>query len=259
MSDFNFSDFKSARKGMVKKGNLKDADGDSAEFVNHGLDAIVQVKKTFAGVSDNPQSYYHKHPYHSFIFEVEKIKDQDKHLPFHPKDAEKDNFQPTPAKQVREGSGIRYWCALPRVPSDPTDEEERLFEKCLRVWAAIFQVQSALVDLGDVQDVTDEDGAPLEGRLIGMKYKPREYEFEDKKTGEKKHGVTIDVYPYAVDQDTLEKVPLRGAHDVAEYLVTQHNAGAVPAEDVAEMLDYLIDIQEITEEEGADYMGSLDT
>ncbi len=255
---FNFKDYKKSRKEMVQKGNLRDVDGDSAEFVNHGLDAIVEVKKTFAGVSDNPQSYYHKHPYHSFIFEVVEIKDQDNHLPFHPKDAQKDDFQPTPAKQVREGSGIRYWTALPRVPDDPTDEEERLFEKCLRVWAAIFQVQSALVDLGDVQDVTDEDGAPLEGRLIGMKYKPREYEFEDKKTSEKKHGVTIDVYPYAVDQDTLEKVPLRGAHDIAQYLVDQHNAGDTDVESVAEMLDYLQEIQEITEEEAEGYVEQLD-
>ena len=256
MSDFNFEDFKSTRQDMVQSGDLRDKTGEEAVFVNHGLDAIFSIQKIFAGISDNPQSYYHKHPYHSFVLETVKIKDQADHKPFHEKDLEK-GLDPQPAKQVREGQAVKQWCALPRVPNDPTDEEVRLLEKCLRVWAAIFQVESALVDLGDAQAITDEDGAPLEDHLIGIKYSPRSYEYEDDRTGEEKWGTTIDVYPYPVDQDTLERVDLRGAFDVAEQMVEQCQAGEVEVEKVAEMLDYLIEIEEMPESDAEEFMAKV--
>ena len=256
MSDFNFEDFKSTRQDMVQSGDLRDKTGEEAVFVNHGLDAIFSIQKIFAGVSDNPQSYYEGHPYHSFVLDVVEIKDQADHKPFHEKDLE-NGLEPQPAKQVREGQAVKQWCALPRVPNNPNSEEKRLLEKCLRMWAAVFHVESALVDMADVQGITDEDGAELEDHLIGIKYSPRSYEYEDDRTGEEKWGTTIDVYPYPVDQDTLERVDLRGAFDVAEQMVEQCQAGSVEVEKVAEMLDYLIEIEEMPESDAEEFMAKV--
>ena len=261
MSDFNFSDFKSARKEMVKDQEISHGgdSGDKGRFVSHELKAIFSVDEIFSAVSKNPTSKYEGHPFHFFKLKVEQILKQEDHEPYHPKELQDDGFSPTPVKPFKEGDLVNAFLPLPRVQKDLTSDDKKLLNKNLDYWAALFHVAPAVVDLDDAQEIAEEDGRAVVGRYVGVNYSVYEYDFEDKKTKEPVYGAKVIAHPYAVDQDTLEKVPLRGAHDVAEYLVTQHNAGAVPAEDVAEMLDYLIDIQEITEEEGADYMGSLDT
>lgn len=251
----DYSQFKDKRDEEAKNGNLYDSDGgDEARFVNHGLDAIFEIRRIYSGICEKPKSYYENHPYHSYVMEVVQINSQDEYKPYHENDAKKEDFTPTPADQVEVGDTVKRWLALPRVPDNMTDEEWDLLQADLQTWAAIFQVQTALVDMDQITGITEEDGKELEGRLIGVNFKPREYEYEDDQTGEEGYGVTIDEHPYAVDQDTLEKVDLRGAYDVAEGLVDQCKAGEIGPETVAENLDYFIEINEMAEEDAKGYM-----
>lgn len=253
---FNFGDFKKSQKDMVqdKDFSMSDQSGGDDTFINHEMEAIFSLKAVRSGISDKPGSFYEKHPFHAFTLEPVQIKFQADHLPYHTKDAEAGDFTPTPAPKITEGQSVCQWYPLPRSSASLTLKEKYMLRDVLRMWAAVFQVKSALVDLDDAQEITEEDGKPIEGRLIGVKFSAREWEDEDKG----KYGTRLTPYPYPVDQDTLERVQLRGAHEVAGYLVEAHNSGAVEIEKVAETLDYLIEIEEISEEDGAEYMKALD-
>ena len=259
MSDFNFEDFKDARKDMVQEKEISSGgdNGDEGRFVSHELKAVFSIDEIFAAVSENPTSKYEGHPFHFFKLRIEEILRQEDHEPYHPKELQDDEFSPTPVKPFKQGDLVNAFLPLPRVQQNLTKDDKKLLNKNLDYWAALFQVQPALVDLADAQEIADEDGRAVEGRYIGVNYSLYEYDFEDSKTGENIFGAKVVDHPYPVDQDTLERVDLRGAFDVAEQMVEQCQAGPVEVEKVAEMLDYLIEIEEMPESDAEEFMAKV--
>jgi len=214
-----FGKFKNAQKKIYDPEDdaVSRTKDDKNGYVEHECDLIVLVDKLRSGKIDNNGSKINKHHFAVCEMKIEKVKYQKDTKPI-TKDRVKNGEEPTPAQPLQEGQVKDYWITLPRFfhedPDDYTLKELHQIGDLCDLIGAIFGVESEAVDLSELDEITPNDGADIQGTPFGVKYVETHYDAKDDKPAR----VYLNARPYPVDPETYERVAPMTAEEVAEAM-----------------------------------------
>jgi len=215
MSDFDFDAFKETKKvqsALYDPDHEKNvlSSSDDAEYIKHKGDFVASLKTLKFGRVDNEGSKINKHHFIAATFSIEKIGWQGNSLPQKPSDAEEGKPK-IASSPVQLSETRQIFVKLPKRFFDDVGEydlqERFMLKEGYDLLGAICRVSPEAVDLGEFHDgeggLGEDDGAPLQGILFGLIYKEAIVEANGKKG--KKEGAYINVNPYPVDQETMDR------------------------------------------------------
>lgn len=184
--------------------------GDDAEYIKHKGDFVGSLESLRFGRVDNEGSAIDKHHFIAVEFTVEQVNWQGDTLPQKPSDAAAGKPK-IASSAVREGERRQIFIKLPKRFFEDIKEYDRGEKYMLKdgydLLGAICRIDPDAVDLSEFHDgeggLSEDDGAPLKGLLFGLHYKESIVEEDEKK--KRREGAYINVNPYPVDQDTMER------------------------------------------------------
>lgn len=204
-----FGKFQKTKEAIYDPANDKVSVGRTEKngYVDREIDCIVEIVKAKAGRVDNPGSKINKHHYASFEIKLVEILHQSDVLPMHG-DLVAEGKPLQKCQPLRVGEVRDEFIKLPRTfhedPEEYTQQELYMIDDLSRFVGAMFGVQAEAVDLSELDELMEDDGALLKGRKLGYKKVKSESDADPEKGVLPRAYLNTRVYP--IDQETHEGI-----------------------------------------------------
>lgn len=219
---------------------VKRKKGSTKLYVQHACDLVTEITEFRAGKVDNAGSRIDKHHFAAVKARIVQINHQAEHLPQKPSEAAAGRPL-QPAQALREGQEIDLFITLPRFfhddANDYTTKELHQIGDLTDLVAAIMRVEPDVVDVADINEWQEGDGAAIRGIKLGVKYDERIVEAEPDRN--RREWAGVDTNPYPVAQETLDREDPSVVQERTNYVACSALGGmfSLEVDEVEALLD----------------------